>query len=119
MGTSSMSGSFQPPGPAKRASPMLLSRHRNTSSHVALMSAVVRQLLPTCQCHGRRGRDASIAGVLSWASGDSPLQHPDTPVAGASRRHRRRPLPPPPFPPPRSLIVASTASFSRTSEHAN
>lgn len=54
-GTSSMSASFQPPGPAKRARPLVPSRLFMTLSHVALMarlmSCVVRHVLPTCRAH--------------------------------------------------------------------
>ena len=51
--TSSMSASFQPPGPAKRARPAVSSRCSTTSAHVAsismLMSFVVRHMCPTCK----------------------------------------------------------------------
>jgi hypothetical protein len=53
--TSSISGSFHPPGPANLAKPAApLSRQRSTLSHDGAMSASVRQLLPTdlAQCHG-------------------------------------------------------------------
>ena len=49
---SSMSASFQPPGPAKRARPAVSSRFSTTSAQVAsismLMSLVVRHMCPTC-----------------------------------------------------------------------
>ena len=51
--TSSMSASFQPPGPAKRARPAVSSRFSTTSAQVAsismLMSFVVRHMCPTCK----------------------------------------------------------------------
>ena len=50
--TSSMSGSFQPPGPAKRARPTVLSKLFRMSDQVAftamLMSWLVRQVLAIC-----------------------------------------------------------------------
>ena len=45
--TSSMSGSFQAPGPANLDKPIVLSRHRKILSHEAAMSAVVLQELAT------------------------------------------------------------------------
>jgi hypothetical protein len=52
-----MSGSFQAPGPAKRASPTVLSRHSSTEFQLAWMSSVVRQLLPTCAPGGNAASD--------------------------------------------------------------
>ena len=49
--TSSMSGSFQPPGPAKSAHLSFSSMMLVMLCQLSLMSPVVRQLLPTVRAH--------------------------------------------------------------------